>query len=104
MLPLKTRNKFRWLYEYDFGDGWRHEVLFEYSPPLDPKVKIPVCVEGERACPPEDSGGPWGYDDFLAALSNRKHPRHGEMLEWVGEFDPEAFDAKAATKEMRRAK
>ena len=103
MLPQKTRKKIRWLYEYDFGDGWRHEVLFEGNPPLDPKAKAPVCLEGERACPPEDCGGPWGYDDFLAALSNRKHPRHQELREWIGDFDPEKFDAKAATKEMRRA-
>lgn len=104
MLPLKTKKKIRWLYEYDFGDGWRHEILFEGNPPIDPKLKAPVCLEGERACPPEDCGGPWGYDDFLAALSNRKDPRHEEIVEWIGEFDPEAFDAKAATIEMRRVK
>ncbi|CAN5160943.1 hypothetical protein BH11PLA2_BH11PLA2_43290 [soil metagenome] len=104
LLPMKTKKKIRWLYEYDFGDGWRHEVLFEGNPPIDPKMKAPICLEGERSCPPEDCGGPWGYDDFLAALSNRKHPRHEEMLEWIGEFDPERFDAKKATKEMRRVK
>jgi len=54
--------------------------------------------------PPEDCGGPWGYDDFLAAITNRKHPRHEELREWIGEFDPEAFDAKKATMEMRRVK
>lgn len=39
----------RWMYEYDFGDCWRHEVLFEGFPPIDPKAKPPLCLEGERA-------------------------------------------------------
>jgi len=60
LLPKSSR-KARWIYEYDFGDGWRHEVLFEGFPPIDPKAKVPLCLEGERACPPEDCGGPPGY-------------------------------------------
>ena len=91
-----------WVYVYDFGDGWRHEILFEGSPPPDPKAKAPVCLAGERACPPEDCGGPWNYDDFQAAITDRKHPRHEEIVEWIDpDFDPEAFDAKRATKAMR---
>src|SRR5262249_37655904 len=49
ILPKKGK-RFRFRYEYDFGDGWEHEVLFEGSPPVDPKAMYPVCVEGERAC------------------------------------------------------
>ena len=98
----KSGRKSRWIYEYDFGDGWRHEVLFEGFPPVDPKAKYPLCVDGERACPPEDCGGPWGYADYLAALADPRHERHEELLEWRGPFDPEAFDAKQATKEMRK--
>ena len=56
LLP-KSKKKVRWLYEYDFGDGWRHEVLFEGFPPLDPKTKPPVCLEGERACPQKIATG-----------------------------------------------
>ena len=48
---------------------------------------------GERACPPEDCGGPWGYADYLAAIADPQHERHEELLEWRGPFDPEAFDA-----------
>ena len=81
---------------------WRHEVLFEGFPPSNPKVKYALCLEGERACPPEDCGGPWGYADYLAAIADPKHEQHEEMLEWRGPFDPEAFDAKKATKEMRK--
>jgi len=70
------------VYEYDFGDGWRHEVAFEGFRSADPKAKYPQCVGGERACPPEDCGGPWGFTDYLAAITDPKHERHGEMLEW----------------------
>ncbi len=60
--------------------------------------------QGERACPPEDCGGPPGYADYLAVLADSKDERHEEMLEWRGPFDPVAFDAKKATKEMRKVK
>jgi hypothetical protein len=100
----KSGRKFRWVYEYDFGDGWRHEVVFEGFVAVDPEAKYPQCVEGARACPPEDCGGPWGYADYLAAVNDPRHERHEEMLEWRGPFDPEAFDAKKATREMRKPK
>lgn len=100
----KSGRKSRWVYEYDFGDGWRHEVLFEGFVPVDQKAKYPQCIEGARACPPEDCGGPWGYADYLAAIADPQHERHEELLEWRGPFDPEAFDAKKATKEMRKVK
>ena len=103
-LVPKSGQRPRWVYEYDFGDGWRHEVLFEGFPSADPKAIYPQCVEGERACPPEDCGGPWGYVDYLAAIADPKHEQHEEMLEWRGLFDPEAFDAKKATKEMKKLK
>jgi Plasmid pRiA4b ORF-3-like protein len=103
LIPKSSR-KSRWIYEYDFGDGWRHEVLFEGFPPSDPKANFPQCVEGQRACPPEDCGGPWGYADYIAAIADPENEQHEEMLEWRGSFDPEAFDAKKATKEMRKGK
>ena len=103
LLP-KSNPKARWIYEYDFGDCWRHEVLFEGFPPADPKAKTPICLEGKRACPPEDCGGPWGYGDYLAAIADPEHEQHEEMLEWRGPFDPEAFDEKKTTKEMRKMK
>jgi hypothetical protein len=77
----KSGRKSRWIYEYDFGDGLQHEVLFEGFVTVDPKVKYPICVEGARACPPEDCGGPWGYADYLAAIAHPQHERHEELLE-----------------------
>jgi hypothetical protein len=78
-------------YHYDFGDSWLHEILLEAI--LDDSPGDPVCVAGERACPPEDLGGPAGYADFLEAMKDPKHPMHQEFTDWIGdEFDPEEFD------------
>jgi hypothetical protein len=102
ILPKRAR-RFRFQYEYDFGDSWYHEVLFEGVVQADPKVKYPLCVEGERACPPEDCGGIWGYPDFVEAIQNPDHEQHEELLEWVGgSFDPEEFNPAKATKAMRK--
>lgn len=102
ILP-KAAKRFRFGYEYDFGDSWDHEVVFEGLVPAEPKKKYPLCVEGARACPPEDCGGIWGYADFLEAIRNPEHEQHEELLEWAGgSFDPEAFDPVKATREMRR--
>jgi hypothetical protein len=101
ILP-KTGKRFAFKYEYDFGDGWCHEVLYEGSPPLEKGKKHPLCLEGERACPPEDVGGVWGYAEYLAALANPKHECHDEYMEWSGPFDPDDFDPKKATREMKK--
>lgn len=94
--------RFRFEYEYDFGDGWEHEVLFEGCLGAERGTRYPLCLEGERACPPEDVGGIYGYQEFLEAIADPKHEEHDSYLQWGGPFDPEAFDAKAATKEMEK--
>lgn len=84
------------IYEYDFGDGWEHVIEVVDIRPPEPGMKYPRCLAGERACPPEDCGGPYSYPDFLAALANPKHPEHKELTEWIGgAFDAEAFDVDA---------
>ncbi|MGE4160078.1 MAG: plasmid pRiA4b ORF-3 family protein [Planctomycetota bacterium] len=89
------------IYEYDFGDGWKQEVYFEGNSKPTPGVEYPLCLEGERACPPEDVGGVHGYEEYCKAMANRSHKRHQEFLEWRGPFDPEAFDADETTNRMR---
>jgi hypothetical protein len=102
ILP-QTGKRFAFKYEYDFGDGWEHEILFEGSPPVDKGKKYPLCLEGERACPPEDVGGVWGYEEFLAALADPKHEEHTHFMEWCGgAFSPDEFNASKATKEMHK--
>ena len=102
-LLKKRRKSFRFLYEYDFGDGWEHEIVYEGTQPAEKGVKYPRCVAGARACPPEDVGGPGGYLDFLEAIRDPKHESHEDYLEWIGEeFDAERFNADEASKAMRR--
>jgi Plasmid pRiA4b ORF-3-like protein len=102
VLPPRNRRP-RFQYEYDFGDSWIHQLIVEERFPPDKGVKYPLCVAGQRACPPEDCGGPWAYPDFVETISNPDHQRHEETLEWVGgEFDPEKFDLKAVNSELLR--
>ena len=85
--------KDRFIYEYDFGDGWEHDVVLEEVRAPEPRVRYPRCIKGRRNGPPEDVGGIGGYADFLEAIRNEDHPEHEEYLAWIGgEFDPEAFD------------
>ncbi|MFL5804284.1 MAG: plasmid pRiA4b ORF-3 family protein [Roseiflexaceae bacterium] len=100
---VAPRAKSKLTYEYDFGDGWEHELLVEKVLPADPAARYPICVAGARACPPEDCGGVWGYADLLETIQNPDHPEHEEMLEWLGgEFDPEAFDLDAINRQLKR--
>ena len=102
ILP-KTGKRFSFIYEYDFGDCWEHEVLFEGCPKPEAGRQYPICLEGERACPPEDVGGVGGYDDFLNTIQDKSHEERAEMFEWAGGwFDPEEFDPVVATKSMKK--
>lgn len=83
----------KFVYEYDFGDSWEHLVLVEKILSPDPDATYPLCIKGKRACPPEDVGGVWGYEEFIEAIRDPAHEEHEAYLEWVGgDFDPEAFD------------
>ncbi len=95
--------KDRFAYEYDFGDDWLHQIVVEKIVAREEGKRYPVCVAGARACPPEDCGGIWGYENFLKAISDPKHPEHDDMIEWVdGGFDPEAFDLDQVNRQLRR--
>lgn len=91
----------RLLYEYDFGDGWQHELLLEEVLLGDESFQQ-MCVAGKRCCPPEDCGGPQGFAELLTALQDAAHPRHDELCEWLGDFDPESFSAEEINRRLRR--
>jgi hypothetical protein len=98
-----TKQKF--IYEYDFGDSWEHEVAVERVLPSDAAFKHPVCLGGANACPPEDCGGIPGYYELLAALADPKHEQHPEMKEWVGgEWDASRFDLETTNVRLKRLK
>jgi hypothetical protein len=89
-------------YEYDFGDGWEHIVVVEKIRAPDLKQKLPVCITGARACPPEDVGGVWGYETFLEAIEDPQHPDHEMYLDWIGgTFDPDAFEVDEVNQRVR---
>lgn len=67
---------------YDFGDWWSHKIIFEGLAEVDLKEKYPVCIDGKNAAPPEDVGGPPGFEEFKMAIKDKKHERHEEFLEW----------------------
>jgi len=99
VLPI-TGSKMRW--EYDFGDGWEHDIVVEAIEPPATGSRHPICLAGKRACPPDDCGGPSGYAELLEAVADPAHERHAELLEWLPpDFDPEAFDVDEATDAMR---
>jgi hypothetical protein len=92
-------------YSYDFGDMWEHRVKIEKILPPDPELRLPLCLAGRNACPPEDVGGPPGYFAFLEAVNDPSHEDHEQMLEWWGgEFDPKAFDLDAVNRQLSQIK
>ena len=87
-------------YEYDFGDRWTHEVLLEGILLAESGVSYPRCLAGERACPPEDCGGPPGYTELLEIIGDSRRGEHDEYVTWLAgqvpenqPFDPGRFDA-----------
>lgn len=102
---IVPNGKRKFVYEYDFGDSWEHEIVIEkiLSPEAD--VKYPVCHKGKRACPPEDVGGIWGYASFVEAIHDPHHEEHDSYLTWIGgAFDPEAFNLDEINQALRRVK
>ncbi|MCR2806256.1 plasmid pRiA4b ORF-3 family protein [Paenibacillus soyae] len=91
-------------YLYDFGDGWEHTITLK-SIDMEQSDPVPVCLDGARACPPEDVGGVWGYQHLLEVLGTPDHPEREEMLEWAGEeFDPEHFSVQDTNVLLRQMK
>ncbi len=97
------RKGFKFIYEYDFGDSWDHTVQVESVLSIQKGAPYPICLEGKRACPPEDIGGISGYYDLLKIFSNPKHPEHDDLMEEFGEdFNPGFFDIEDVNLGLRR--
>ena len=84
------------LYVYDFGDDWQHSVKLEKVLSAEEGVTYPRCIGGKRNSPPEDCGGPCGYENLLEVLSDPENYEYEEMRQWAdsmkdGFFDPELF-------------
>lgn len=99
----KTKAKF--VYAYDFGDDWRHEIRIERAVESASGQREVCCIAGENACPPEDSGGPFGYPSLLDAIADPQHEQHDEIREWMGEdFDPLRFDLASTNRRLTKLK
>ena len=104
LAEIFTHARQTFVYIYDFGDDWMHQVKLEKI--TDQVIGTAVCTGGGGACPPEDCGGIWGYMNLLEVLANPKHPDHKEMREWLGlakgeQWDANAFDIEAVNEELR---
>jgi Plasmid pRiA4b ORF-3-like protein len=105
LADLAPAAKKKFIYEYDFGDGWEHEIVVEKVLPRDAGFKHPICLAGANACPPDDCGGIPGYYNLLETLANPKHPDHEHLKEWIGgEWDAARFDLAATNDDLKRLK
>ncbi len=92
----------RFRYTYDYGDNWEHEIELEKISEPKPIAFYPVCLDGERACPPEDVGGVSGYEDLLGIIQDPEHEEYDDMVSWIEDLNQEAFDVRSVNKELRR--
>ena len=87
-----NKEKQKIIYTYDFGDNWEHVLTLKKILQAEKGVVYPRCIDGKGACPPEDCGGIWGYEELLKVLKNPKNSEHKNMREWVGLEDGEEWD------------
>jgi len=90
------------VYQYDFGDDWRHEVVLEKIQSADAESKRPECLGGDRRCPPEDVGGVSGYEEFLEAVFDPSHENYTQYVRWAGGHFVDEFDVKAVNDTLSR--
>jgi len=103
-LVLHDLGEAKILYQYDFGDCWRHWITLDRQLTEAAEEAYPLLIDGRRSAPPEDVGGTRGYTEFLKAWRDPEHEDHRTMRRWVGRrFDPEAFDREKTQKAIRSA-
>ncbi len=95
----KPKQKFQ--YEYDFGDGWIHNIVVEKFLPKEKGKFYPVCIAGKKNCPPEDCGGIGGFYYMLEALNDKNHPEHEDWSSWIGDYDPDFFDIDLINEDLK---
>jgi hypothetical protein len=89
-------------YEYDFGDSWEHKLRIEDILDIEPGDRYPICLDGERACPPEDCGGSWGYTRLLGIIANPENEEYEETITWLGgHFQPTLFNAQKVNRYLK---
>jgi hypothetical protein len=100
---MRTTGAKSFKYLYDFGDGWEHSVKIGKLIEAEPGVAYPRLTEAKGRCPPEDVGGPWGYESYLAAIADPEHEDYAEMIRWRGpRFDPHSVDVTALEKDLAK--
>ena len=100
---LITKENEQFIYDYDFGDFWRHTILLEKILPVEKKTYYPKCIDGKKHCPPEDCGGTHGYKELLAIIKDPDHEEYEGMIEWLEDgFDPEYFNLNEINKLLKQ--
>ena len=100
---LLKKEKETIVYEYDFGDGWEHNVFLEKILPMDNNSNYPVCLAGKMNCPTEDCGGIWGYSAMLKIIKDPGHTEYKTYMDWLGgEFDPEYFNKEEVNELLKK--
>ena len=91
------------IYEYDFGDGWNHKLILEKILPVNQDQELPICIYGAMNCPPEDCGGPGGYQNLLEIIKQPTHEEYEETMTWLGgKFDPNYFNLEKVNKKLKQ--
>ena len=100
---LGNRKTFEYI--YDYGDSWWHNIRLEKRLPLTGLRPKAFCIDGERACPPEDVGGIPGYFEFLEVINDPTHEEYEDMMTWCGGvFDPRDFNATEVNRRLAQIK
>lgn len=98
---LISRSRVAFRYIYDYGDDWQHQVTVKKIRPLQSGETVPNLIGGSRACPPEDVGGIWGYEDFLRVLADPTDAEYENMMDWIGgPWDPEEFNREQSQRRL----
>ncbi|MBN1181318.1 MAG: plasmid pRiA4b ORF-3 family protein [Bacteroidales bacterium] len=90
LAEIFTKEGQKFTYIYDFGDDWKHSITLEKI--TDNTILYPNCIDGKGNCPPEDCGGPWGYENLKYILSDPNNTEYEGLAEWLGLEDNETWD------------